>query len=188
MPVCAMLGHLVKHRYDAREILNVTAELGFIEAMAQGMVLTIEDPLIEQGSNQLVVLFQTYTSTLASLESSTYQEAYAGLFVEWFKTLQCLSLRDRMLGTNYQEKPPIIVQYWLGLGKLLGYGAQVAPAEALIHKCTYTRCPDPYQIKSALLECSCEQGVVYCGMRCQQADWATGYLPTSHCHTCSYRK
>lgn len=46
----AMLGHLVKYTLSASEFVNATAELGFIEALAQGVVLVSED--LEPGSKE----------------------------------------------------------------------------------------------------------------------------------------
>lgn len=187
-PIIYMLKHLLRHTHDAGGFLNATAELGFIEAIAQGIVLVEEQSETKKDtpwSRSLLGVCQTYIESLLSMEPSTYRKAFAGSFVEWFKTLRYL--RSHILDTHTQDKPSTIERGWLELGDLFGYNTQVERAEGLTHRCTYTRCPDPVPVNSSWFRCPCGKRAVYCGIRCQQADWVMDCLPASHRHTCIWQ-
>lgn len=76
-----------------------------------------------------------------------------------------------MLGTRTKDKSWYILadRLWVEVGDVLEYDTRVEHAESMSRGCAYTRCADPDDVKGVRFECPCNLGVVYCGLRCQQA-------------------
>jgi hypothetical protein len=186
-----MLEHLVRYTPTrAKEFVFATVELGIIEILAQGFVQIKQSPSDDKSRclpypesevfttknlekfSSLFVACHNFMIALKKVGLPAYREAtFADSFVDWFKTLQYIRSRDRISETRTRGEQwyQIADRLWIEVGDVLNYGARVPHAELMSRGCAYARCADPDTVKAVRFECPCNQGVVYCGQRCQKA-------------------
>lgn len=191
-PTYVMLDHLIEFSPGrVKEFVQRIAELGIIDALARSFALVKKESQVDEELfvAPLVRPCNTFLDYLIRVGTTGYRQAvFDDSFVEWFKAFRYMRARDGISDTRTHHMPwyNSASQCWMRVGDVLGYNKQVRNAETLTRGCAYTRCPDPNTVKGVRFECPCDKGMVYCGMRCQQADWMMDSLPTSHRHTCTW--
>ncbi|KAG8723805.1 hypothetical protein FRC09_001707 [Ceratobasidium sp. 395] len=192
LPAYTMLDHLHKRSPGrVHEFVTTCGELGVIEALARGFVLMKEEREFDEEA-KFQYLFEgcaNFGAMLALVDPAIFRvSTFAPAFPDWYKALRYMRARDSMFNTRTQKKRwyKRAELIWGKTGEYLEYDEEVQGAEVLSSGCAYTRCPDPESVKGVRFECPCNQGVVYCGHRCQKADWILN-LPGSHRRSCRYR-
>ncbi|KAG8724048.1 hypothetical protein FRC09_000649 [Ceratobasidium sp. 395] len=202
LPAFIMLDHL--HKYSpnrAHEFVTMCADLGMIEALTKGfMVMEADQDLVEEASPHPESLLEksenmfpacvNFAIVLGMVRPVTFSvSTFAPAFPDWYKTLRYMRARDGMFDTEtrYERWYKRAETAWGQLGKRLEYDRKVREAEVMSSGCAYARCPDPVSAKGVRFECPCDQNVVYCGYRCQKADWVLNF-PGSHRRVCKYKR
>lgn len=192
-----VLEHLAQHAPTfVDRFITAMVELGVIELMARGISFVKEPPgeidlarqyiphLISTCISSMTPLVAQFNrlfhacilafSTLERIKKFEYLEAtFEDLFVEWLKALRYLRVYDDVLGTQagYREWHMPAIQVWIKVGQAVGYNKRAGEKKVISGGCAYVRCPDPDEVKSSMVrfECPCNNEILYCGLRCQQA-------------------
>ncbi|KAG8701832.1 hypothetical protein FRC09_005111 [Ceratobasidium sp. 395] len=176
LPVYDMLNHLHNHLPGrVHEFVTASAELGIIEVLARGFVLIKEEPSFEEDGlfRQLYMACTNFGSTLAMVDPAEFRVSiFAPAFPDWYKALRYMRARDGMFNTHTQRRSwyyDAEFAWAKTIAEYLEYDEEVQGADVLSSGCMYPRCPDPDTPTGVRFECPCNQGVVYCGYRCQNA-------------------